>query len=499
MKVEMVMPQMGESIAEGTVLKWLKKEGDRVEKDENILEISTDKVDSEIPAPASGTIVALLAAEGETVPVGKVIAHIETEASAAAPAQVAPVAPAAAPAVPATPAPAAPTAPAESAPAADAAAPATTEPPAAAVPPATPASAEPAAAAVPIAPAPPAPSAPAAGGDRIPPRDESGRFYSPLVRAIAQAEGITAAELAGIPGTGQGGRLTKDDLAAFVEKRKGGPAAMPQPQIPSEPTLRVGTAPSAPPAQPARGAGVSIPTMHATELRSTPEGPVDVVPMDHIRQKIAEHMVRSKATSPHVASITEVDMSRIVRWREANKESFEQREGFKLTYTPFFVEATARALREFPFVNASIDGTNVLVKRYVNIGIAVATDYGLLVPVVKGADTRNFLGLARAVNDLASRARSKALKPDEVSGGTFSITNMGTVGTLFGIPIIAQPQIAILGIGVIQKRPVVRDDAIAIRDMMYMCLSYDHRIIDGAMGGAFVERVAQHLETMELS
>jgi 2-oxoglutarate dehydrogenase E2 component (dihydrolipoamide succinyltransferase) len=238
--------------------------------------------------------------------------------------------------------------------------------------------------------------------------------------------------------------------------------------------------------------------MHASEMRSTPEGPIDIVPMDHIRQKIADHMVRSKATSPHVASITEVDMSRIVRWREANKESFEKREGFKLTYTPFFVEAAARALKEFPFVNSSIDGTNVLVKRYVNIGMAVATDYGLLVPVVKGADTLNFLGIARAVSDLAARARSKALKPDEVSGGTFSITNMGTVGTLFGIPIIAQPQVAILGIGTIQKRPVVRDDAIAIRDMMYMCLSYDHRIIDGAMGGAFVERVAHHLETMDL-
>jgi 2-oxoglutarate dehydrogenase E2 component (dihydrolipoamide succinyltransferase) len=448
----------------------LKKEGDLVEKDENILEISTDKVDSEIPSPAGGKIVALLAAEGETVPVGKVVAHIETDVTAAAAAAE----PTEVPASGEPPAPAA-------KPAAPAAAPA----PVAVPKPAAPASA-------------PAPPPPAAVSGPIPPRDEAGRFYSPLVRAIAQAEGVSVAELGQITGTGQGGRLTKDDLAAFVEKRKGGPVAVPQPQVVSEPSVRVGTAPNVPPAPPIRGGAVPATTMHASEMRSTPEGPIDIVPMDHIRQKIADHMVRSKATSPHVASITEVDMSRIVRWREANKESFEKREGFKLTYTPFFVEAAARALKEFPFVNSSIDGTNVLVKRYVNIGMAVATDYGLLVPVVKGADTLNFLGIARAVSDLAARARSKALKPDEVSGGTFSITNMGTVGTLFGIPIIAQPQVAILGIGTIQKRPVVRDDAIAIRDMMYMCLSYDHRIIDGAMGGAFVERVAHHLETMDL-
>lgn len=482
MKVEMVMPQMGESIAEGTVLKWLKKEGDIVEKDENILEISTDKVDSEIPSPAGGRIVAILAAEGETVPVGKVVAHIETDVTAAAPASA-----------PAAPPPAAPAAPA---------APAVAAPEVAATPATRPAASGAGAPATPMAPstpaASPAPSGPIAPTGPMVPRDEAGRFYSPLVRAIAQAEGISMDELKRIPGTGQGGRLTKDDLAAYVERRKGGPVAIPQPRVDAEPPARVGLSPSAPPT-PVRGGGVPVPTMHATEMRSTAEGPVDIVPMDHIRQKIADHMVRSKATSPHVASITEVDMTRIVRWREANKESFEKREGFKLTYTPFFLVAAARALKEFPFVNASIDGTNVLVKKYINIGMAVATDYGLLVPVVKGADTLNFLGTARAVNDLASRARAKALKPEEVTGGTFSITNMGTVGTLFGIPIIAQPQVAILGIGTIQKRPVVRDDAIAIRDMMYMCLSYDHRIIDGAMGGAFVERVAHHLESMELS
>jgi len=446
MKVEMVMPQMGESIAEGTILKWLKKEGDLVEKDENILEISTDKVDSEIPSPAAGKIAALLAAEGETVPVGVVIAEIETDVTAPARAK--------------------------------AAAAGSTK----------------AAAAAPTKV--PAPEAPAAAAPR---RDDAGRFYSPLVRSMAQAEGISPAELAQIPGTGLGGRLTKDDLTIYVERGKGGPAAVPRPEVPPAHAVRMGTAPAAAPTtSPGRGTPVVGIALQPTETRTTPDGLIEIVPMDHIRQKIAEHMVRSKATSAHVASVTEVDMTRIVRYREASREGFEQREGFKLTYTPFFVEAVLRALKEFPIVNASIEGTNILVKRFINIGVAVATDYGLIVPVVRGADALNFLGLARAVNDLATRARTKALKPEEVTDGTFSITNMGTVGTLFGVPIIAQPQVAILGIGAIQKRPVVRDEAIAIRDMVYTCLSYDHRIIDGAMGGAFLERVAHELETMEL-
>lgn len=299
--------------------------------------------------------------------------------------------------------------------------------------------------------------------------------------------------------------MTKDDILAYAEKRTGAPAALPQPVVPAASPVRVGVAPSAPPAPPSpaaapgRGVPLATATLKVSSTRQTPDGPIDVVAMDHIRQKIAEHMVRSKATSPHVASVTEVDMTRIVRYREAHKAAFESSEGFKLTFTPFFVLATVRALKEFPFVNASVEGTDILVKRFINIGMAVATDYGLIVPVLRGADSLNFLGLARAVNDLATRARSKQLKPDEVTGGTFSITNMGTVGTLFGIPVIAQPQVGILGIGTIQKRPVVRDDAIAIREMMYMCLSYDHRIIDGAMGGAFVERVAHHLENMDLA
>jgi pyruvate/2-oxoglutarate dehydrogenase complex dihydrolipoamide acyltransferase (E2) component len=482
MKVEMVMPQMGESIAEGTILKWIKKEGDVVEKDENILEISTDKVDSEIPAPAAGRIVALLAAEGETVPVGQVVAHIETDVASAGTAKPEGPKPAAA----TKDAPAPPVVPDAAKPVGTAG---TLTPPVVPQPPARPAAiASPAAVA-------PKPSAGAGPPVHVPAKDETGRFYSPLVRSIAQAEGIALSELQAIPGTGLGGRLTKDDLLAYVEGRKGGPAMLPRPEILREakpqagPTVTSpGRLPAAPPAPP----------IEPIETRTTPDGVIDVVPMDHIRQRIAEHMVRSKATSPHVASIAEAEMTRIVRYREAAKAGFEREEGFKLTYTPFFVAAVVRALKEFPYVNASIEGTNILIKRFINVGMAVATDYGLIVPVLRGADTLSFLGIARGVNDLARRARSKDLKPDEVAGGTFSITNMGTVGTLFGIPIIAQPQVAILGIGAIQKRAVVRDDAIAIREMVYLCLSYDHRLVDGAMGGAFVERVARYLETQEL-
>jgi 2-oxoglutarate dehydrogenase dihydrolipoamide succinyltransferase (E2 component) len=467
MKVDMVMPQMGESIAEGTIVKWLKKVGDAVAKDENILEISTDKVDSEIPSPAAGTLIELLAAEGDTVPVGSVVAKLDTETG---------VAPA--PAVPSPPPPAvaAPTPP----------------PPAAPVPRAAPTPAPSTPAAAPAA----VDTAPSPGGGR---GDGEGRFYSPLVRSIAHSEGIPIAELSQIQGSGQGGRVTRDDLLAYVERRKSGGAARPATgagALPAAPLPFAATS-HAPEKVPSEGAPVIVMPSPA-ETRKTAEGLIDVIPMDHIRQKIAEHMVRSKATSPHVASITEVDMTRVVRWREANRDAFERQEGFKLTFTPVFIQATARALKDFPYVNASIEGTTVLVKRFVNIGMAVATDYGLVVPVVRGADGLSFRGLARAVNDLATRARSKGLRPDEVTGGTFSVTNMGTVGTLFGIPIIAQPQVGILGIGSIQKRPVVRDDAIAIREMMYMCLSYDHRLVDGAMGGSFVERVAFYLETMDL-
>lgn len=484
MKVDMVMPQMGESIAEGTIVRWLKNVGDLVQKDENVLEISTDKVDSEIPSPAAGRIVEIVADEGETVPVGSVVARIETDTAATVStpepkkpgAEQRPPLPAAA--ATARPAEQPSGRPAEKGKRSEEnlmpSAAAGTEPQGALG-----GSAEP-------QPGDVATSLPAG-------RDGSSRFYSPLVRSIAQSEGIPLAELAQIPGSGQGGRLTKEDLLKHVARQAGMRDAGSLATVPKS-AIKVEEVPSEAHIHPAPIIAMPEPI----ERRTTPDGAIDVIPMDHIRQKIAEHMVRSKATSPHVASITEVDMTRIVRWREKNKEAFERHEGFKLTYTPFFVRATAQALADFPYMNASIDGHNILVKRYINLGMAVATDYGLIVPILRGADALSFLGIARAVNDLATRARSKTLKPEDVAGGTFSITNMGTVGTLFGVPIIAQPQVGILGIGSIQKRPVVRDDAIAIRDMMYMCLSYDHRLIDGAMGGAFIERVAHNLETADL-
>ncbi len=435
-KIDMVMPQMGESIAEGTILKWLKKVGDKIERDETILEISTDKVDSEIPAPATGVLAKILVEEGKTVGVGTPIAVIETEAAAAAggngKAEQA-----------AEPAPAAPAMAAE------------------------------------------APAA-AAGGEVV---RAGTRFYSPLVREIAKQENISMAELEAIPGSGEGGRVTKKDILAYVEQRKAKPAAPAPAVAPAKPAAPVAApAPAAPRPAPAPPPAV------------TPydQDRVEVVPMDNMRRRIAEHMVMSKHTSPHVYSVSVCDMTRIVKYRERVKNEFEQREGTKLTYTPFFLEACVRAIKEFPLINASIDGTNIIMKKAINLGVAVALENGLIVPVIKNADALNLVGLARATNDLAYRARNKQLKPDEVQGGTFSITNMGSFGNLFGIPVINQPQVAILGIGAIRKTPVVVGEGIAIRDIAYLSLSYDHRLIDGAYGGQFLQRIVEHLEAFEL-
>lgn len=444
-KIDMVMPQMGESIAEGTILKWLKKVGEKIERDETILEISTDKVDSEIPAPASGVLAEIVVDEGKTVGVGTVIAKIDTEAAAGVPA----TAPAPAPAAPANDAPHfTPT------------------------PEVTVSSGA-------------APSAVASSAvvDARPVKRQGNRFYSPLVRAMAKEEKISMAELEAIPGSGANGRVTKNDLMVYLERR-GMPGASPMPAMPSLPS-----APKAEPkaaAAPAPPAGVS----HLFE-----PGRVEVITMDNMRKRIAEHMVMSKHTSPHVYSVSEADMTTIVRYRESVKGEFEKREGTKLTFTPFFIDAVIRAIKEFPLINSSIDGDKVLVKKYINIGIAVALDNGLIVPVIKNTDSYNLVGLARATNDIAQRARTKQLKPDEVQNGTFSITNMGSFGNLFGIPVINQPQVAILGIGAIKKRAVVVNEAIAIRDMVYLSLSYDHRIIDGAYGGQFLESVVRYLES----
>ena len=451
-KIDMVMPQMGESIAEGTILKWLKKVGDKIERDETVLEISTDKVDSEIPAPASGVLAAIVVPEGKTVGVGTVIAHIDTEGTAGAAVSAKP-APSSAPHMTPTPEVIASSKPVSS---------------------------------VSTAPRPPALTPALATMTAGPVVRQGKRFYSPLVRAMAKEEKVPMEELEIIPGSGENGRVTKNDLLSYLQKR---------------------LVPMLPPSMPPKPAAAAVP--HAAPMPlTTPTPPpgisplyeagrVEVIAMDNIRKRIAEHMVMSKHTSPHVYSVSEVDMTKIVRHRESIKNEFEKREGTKLTFTPFFIDATIRALKDFPLINSSLDGEKILVKKFINIGIAVALENGLIVPVIKNADSYNLVGLARATNDLAQRARTKQLKPDEVQNGTFSITNMGSFGNLFGIPVINQPQVAILGIGAIIKRPVVINDAIAIRDMVYLSLSYDHRIIDGAYGGQFLERVVYYLESFE--
>jgi 2-oxoglutarate dehydrogenase E2 component (dihydrolipoamide succinyltransferase) len=554
MRVDMVMPQMGESITEGTVVRWTKKIGELVARDENVLDISTDKVDSEIPSPAAGRLVEIRAREGETIPVGQVIAVIETEAGDAVAAS-APAAPssaqAPAPSPAATPPPPPPATAAPAPPVTRPSSPSpTAEPPVAAAPSPTPASAPspvlipsapvPAPIVVAAAPAVSPPVPPMAGGGPIP-RHDGERFYSPLVRSIARVEGVSVAELAGIRGTGRDGRVTKDDLASYVATRASGggapasPAAAGMPAGPSaalsagapavgaqtvsplaSPTLSPATSGAPGVAGPVSAGGVlpgvsffgpsgggevkfkPYPAYTAAETRSTGDGPIEVIKMDIMRQRIAEHMVRSKATSPHVASVTECDMTGIVRYREATKGEFQQKYGFRLTYTPFIVAATVQALLDYPMMNASVEGTDILVKRFVNIGVAVALDNGLIVPVVKHAEEKNFLGIARAITDLAARARAKKLVPDEVAGGTFAVTNMGGYGNLFGLPIISQPNVGILGAGAIVKRPVVLGEAIAVRDIMYLSLSYDHRVVDGALGGYFIQRVRYHLEKGDL-
>jgi len=439
MKVDVVMPQMGESLSEGTVAKWLKKPGDRIQRDEILLEISTDKVDSEIPAPTSGLLAEILVPEGQTVKVGTPIARIETEVRERAAEEKQPaIATGVTASMPEI-------------------------------------SARPTVEAGRLEEYRPGPEV----VEAIPAREGRGRFYSPFVRRVAQEEGINLAELEKVPGSGAGGRVTKQDILAYVDQRKRGvPGVMaPPPPVEAPPPLEVPAA-EAP--------------------RRYPPERVEIIPMDHIRKLIAEHMVRSVHTSPHVTSITEVDMNRIEMFREKVGQQFEQREGFKLTYMPFIMDAAIRALNEFPLVNSSLEGDKIIVKKYYNIGVAVALDHGLIVPVVKNADEKNLVGLARAVYDLSTRARHKKLKPEEVQDGTFSITNFGVFGTLIGTPIINQPQVAILGVGVVKKRAVVINDAIAIRPMMYLSLSYDHRLIDGAMAGMFLQRVAKSLEEFDL-
>jgi 2-oxoglutarate dehydrogenase E2 component (dihydrolipoamide succinyltransferase) len=457
MAVDVIMPQMGESIFEGTITKWLKKPGDRIERDEPLFEISTDKVDAEIPAPSAGILKEIKVPEGKTVPIQTVVAVIDAEgASAAAPAAVPAAAPAPAPPKAETPKAAAP-------------APASPAPPAA-------------------APAPtPAPSpAPAARGNGKEVRS------SPLVRRIAKEHNVDLSE---VEGSGAGGRVSKKDILAAVESgstKAAAPASASSP-VAAPPASAVSTPQPVPP-----GPGGAV--FHAALENAVPReriyfGNFEAQPMSNMRQRIAEHMVASKHVSPHVYSIDEADMTRIAKIREKSKAAFEAKYGTKLTFMPFFVRACVEGLRTFPTVNASADGTTVVLHREINVGIAVALDWGLIVPVLKNAEEKNFLGLARGINDVAERARAKKLKPEEVQEGTFSITNPGVYGGLMGLPVINQPNVAILGIGAIQKRPMVIEDAIAVRSMVYLTLSYDHRVVDGAIAHQFVGKVKLYLES----
>ena len=455
MAVDIVMPQMGESIFEGTITRWLKKPGDKVERDEPLFEISTDKVDAEIPSPSAGILKEIKVGEGQTVPIQTVVGVIDAAGSAAAPA------PPPVPAKTQAPAPAkAPTA----APAAPRAVPA-------------PVAAQPVAAS--------APSAPQDGG-RV--------HSSPLVRRMAKEHGI---DLSTVQGTGAGGRISKQDIEAVIAGSGGAPAAVPS--VVSIPAARPVLVPPAP--APATVAAPGAPGMHAQVALETAVprekiyfGNYEVQSMSTMRQRIAEHMVTSKRVSAHVYSVDEIDMTKIAVLRAKSKEEFEKRYDTKLTFMPFFVKAAVAGLRAFPTLNASLDGTNILIHKDINIGIAVALDWGLLVPVVKNADEKNLLGIQRTMNDLAERARSKKLKPEEVQESTFSITNPGVFGGLFGLPVINQPNVGILGLGAIEKRPVVVDDAIAIRSMCYVTLSYDHRVVDGAIAHQFLHKVKETLE-----
>ncbi|MGA3298544.1 MAG: dihydrolipoamide acetyltransferase family protein [Candidatus Acidiferrales bacterium] len=442
MAVDVIMPQMGESIFEGTITKWLKKAGDKIERDEPLFEISTDKVDAEIPSPSAGVLKEIKVTEGQTVPIQTIVAVIDADGAGA-------VSAAPAKAEAAKPAPAAPVAAKPSAPAS-----------------------------APVA----APSAApvSASGDRV--------RSSPLVRKIARENNIDVAQ---VPGTGAGGRVSKQDILGAVESGTG-TGARPVAAAPP-PAHSASSRPSAPP-PPTGGASASAVLENAVPREKMYFGHYEVQPMSVMRQRIAEHMVLSKHVSPHVYSVDEADVTGIATLRAKMKGKFEEASGTKLTFMPFFVRAAVEALRAFPTVNSSVDGTNIILHKECNIGIAVALDWGLIVPVIKNAEEKNFLGIARSMNDLAERARSKKLKPDEVAEGTFAITNPGVFGGLFGLPVINQPNVAILGLGTIEKRPVVIEDAIAIRSMVYLTLSYDHRVVDGAVAHQFMAKLKHTLE-----
>jgi len=421
---ELIMPKMGESITEATILKWLKKPGDSIQQDEAVLEIATDKVDSEVPSTVSGVLVEMLFKEGDVVPVGKAVAIISNDAVASAGPQVT-------------------------------------------------------ATVVKEAVSTPSVSVAAKAATVV----ATDRFYSPLVLNIARQEGISMTELETLPGTGTGGRVSKKDILVFVEQRKNAPQQKPQ------------IAEVAP-------ATKQTEVVQAATAKSY-SGNVEIIEMDRMRRLIADNMVKSKQTSAHVTSFVEADVTNLVLWRNRMKDKFKERYGENLTFTPIFIEAVVRALQDFPLVNSSVDGTNIIVKKDINIGMATALPTGnLIVPVIKNADQLNLVGLAKQVNSLANRARNNKLKPEDIEGATYTVSNVGTFGNVMGTPVILQPQVAILATGAIKKKPVVIEtaegDTIGIRHMMFLSHSYDHRIIDGSLGGSFVRRVGDYLEAFDV-
>lgn len=434
-QLEILLPKMGESVAEATITKWLKKPGDTVAADEPIVEIATDKVDSEVPAPEAGILSEQLVKEGDVVKVGQPIARIGGAAAGTKQA----------------------------------------EPPKAAS----------------TAPQPPAANgkpAPVQASDTPVERiGASGKFYSPLVRNIAMSEGVSMAELETIPGTGEGGRVTKKDILGYLPNR--GAQAIARPVEATPPPVPAASAPA--PQQ------TNTPAL-------VPAAGDEIIEMDRMRKLIADHMVMSKRTSPHVTSFVEADVTNLVLWRDKVKAAFEKREGEKLTFTPVFIMAIVQAIKEMPMINVQVDGYNIIKKKDINVGMAAALPSGnLIVPVIKNADQLNLVGLAKRVNDLANRARAGKLTPDEISGGTYTVTNVGTFGNVLGTPVINQPQVAIMATGAIRKKPAVietpQGDMIGVRQMMFLSHSYDHRVVDGALGGRFVRRVADILEGWDLN
>jgi 2-oxoglutarate dehydrogenase E2 component (dihydrolipoamide succinyltransferase) len=437
--VDLVMPKLGESIMEATILRWHKKPGDAIQMDETVLDIATDKVDSEVPSTTAGTLSELLFKENDVVPIGTVIARIETGVGETS--------------VPTAPPPVIETIKAEIV-----------------------------EEEIPYQPA----------GAKVNVAANGMRFYSPLVLNIAAQEGINMTELEKIPGTGNEGRVTKKDILQYVSSRKGTGEKTPSYTKPAAgnddviviPMQKVDTS-----------AAVATTSMAPTVY----SGNVEIIEMDRMRKLIADHMVRSKHTSPHVTSFTEADVTNLVLWRDKMKKEFEKREGTKITFTPLFIEAIVKCIKKYPLINSSVDGDKILVKKDINIGMATALPSGnLIVPVIKNADQLNLVGLTKQVNNLADSARNGKLKADDTTGGTFTLTNVGTFGSLMGTPIINQPQVAILAVGAIKKRPVVIEtphgDSIAIRHMMYLSMSYDHRIIDGSLGATFLTAVANELQ-----